>query len=79
MLNVAKNDGSLGACISIDILESNMSKRVYFVNYLLYFLVPTVVVVGMFYNGALDCTNITTPYIVCIYFSMSNRYFGKVI
>ena len=79
MLNVAKNDGSLGACISIDILESNMPKRVYFVNYLLYFLVPTVVVVGMFYNGALDCTNITTMYIVCIYFSMSNRYFGKVI
>ena len=39
----------------------------------LLYLVPTILVVALFYAEILQCNTLTTPYIVAAYFSMTNR------
>ncbi|XP_076803141.1 uncharacterized protein LOC143447091 [Clavelina lepadiformis] len=42
-------------------------------------LIPVVIVVSLFYSGHLTCYNVSIPYVVCFYFSMSNSFVNILI
>ena len=48
--------------------------KIDFVQKFAFISVPVAVVLMLYYTGILDCSNISTPYMICIYISMTNRY-----